>query len=193
MNGAGLQALFAEHKTAVLGAAAAAVAGLALLQRKKAAAAGGAGATTVGATVPGTLPAAAVIPAGGSIGGGYDSSSYDLYNALQPEISQILQQQQAQQTGGTTGGGVTAAPAPIASTLFAPTYNGNYVHFTSGETAEVESDGSLYNLTQQEGAHALGKAGWRGANQLDVAQPKTNVFSASANLLRQAAGAGKSS
>lgn len=184
MNPDKLRALFEQHKTAILGTAAAAVAGLALVQRRRTTAgAGAAGPTAVGATVPGTMPAAAVV---GSSGGGYDSTSFDLYNALQPEISQILQQQQSQQTGGAPGGGVSEAPAPIASTLFAPTYNGNYVHFLSGETAEVESDGSLLNLTQSEGARALGKGGWRAANQLEVAQPKTGVFSTAGNLVKRA-------
>lgn len=188
MNTAQLSALFAEHKTAVLGSAAAAVAGLALIQRKKAAG----GSTAVGARVPGTIPAAAVVPDGGTVGGGYDSTSYDLYNALQPEIGQILAAQQAQQTGGA-GDGAAAAPTPIASTLFAPTYNGKYVHFSSGQTAEVESDGSLLNLTPQEGAHALGAKGWKAAQQLNVAQPKAGVFSSAGNLVKKASSFGKSS
>ena len=182
MNPGQLSALFAAHKTAILGGGAAAVAGLALYQRKKGGA--GAGASTVGARVPGTIPAAAVVPAGGSVGaGGYDSSSFDTYNALQPEIDQILQRQEAQQTGGTAGGGVTAAPAPVASTLLSPSSSNNYVRFADGQIDQVESDGSLYWLSPTESAKAFGKGGWKGkVNQLNV-KPPTNVFSAGKNIL----------
>lgn len=180
MNPAQLSAFFAAHKTAVLGTAAAAVAGLALVQRKKA---GGPAGATAGATVPGTIPAAAVIPAGGTVGGGYDSSSYDLYNALQPEISQILQQQQNQQTGGTTGGGVTAAPAPIASTLLNPSYSGNYVRFADGQIDEVENDGSLLWLNPSEAKKAFKGGSWVGkVNQLTV-KPPAAVYNTGRNLL----------
>jgi len=176
-----LPVLFAQHKTAVLGAAAAGVTGLALYQRRKGTA--GAGATTGGATVPGTIPAAAVIPAGGSIGGGYDSTSYDLYNALQPEISQILQQQQSQQTGGTAGGGVKAAPAPIASTLLSPTYSGKYVRWADGQIDEVERDGSLLWLNPSESKKAFGGKTWVGkVNQLTQKAPAT-VYNTGKNLI----------
>jgi len=181
VNPAQLSAYFAAHKTAVLGTAAAAVAGLALIQRKKTA--GAAGATTAGATVPGTIPAAAVVPAGGTIGGGYDSSSFDLYNAFQPEIDQILQLQQAQQTGGTAGGGINAAPAPVASTLLSPSYDGNYVRFADGQVDEVEGDGSLLWLNPSEAKKAFGGGSWAGkVNQLTVKAP-SSVYNTGKNLL----------
>lgn len=137
-----LSALFAQHRTAVLGGGAVAVAALALWQKRKKAT-GAAGAATAGAAVPsiaGTIPAAAVVP-GGSVGSGYDSSAYDVYNALQPQLEQL------RQTQGTTA---AAAPAPVASTLFAPTYDNNYVRYADGTTAEVESDGSLLWLNQDQ-------------------------------------------
>lgn len=138
-----LKALFAKNKTVLLGAAAAGVAGLALWQGKKKGPAGPAS-TTAGARVPGTIPAAAVVPAGGT----YDSSSYDLYSALQPELAKILEQQSAQ-TGGT-GSGITSAPDPIASGLLAPSHSGQYVGYSQGGIYEVESDGSLYHLSGPE-------------------------------------------
>lgn len=97
-----LAAYFAAHRTAILGGGAAAVAGLALLRRKRAATVP-AGATA-GATVPGTIPAAAV--AGPTAG--YDSSNYDVYSALQPELEQLRQ---------TIGASAAAAPAPASSPL----------------------------------------------------------------------------
>jgi len=176
VNPGQLPALFAAHRTAILGGAAVVVAGLALHQRKKAGAA-----PAGGGTVRGALPAAAVIPAGGSVGsGGYDSTSFDLYNALQPEINQILEQQQ---TGGMAGGGITAAPAPVASTLLAPSGSHNYVRFADGQIDQVESDGSLYWLSPTESAKAFGSGGWKGkVNQLAVRAP-ANVYSAGKNIL----------
>lgn len=109
MNPAQLAALFAAHKTAILGGGAAAVAGLALLQKRKKATAATAGTTT---TAGATVPAAAVVPTS-TAGGGYDSSVTDLYSALQPELEAL----QAQ------GAGVTA---PAASALLAPTSNNQW-------------------------------------------------------------------
>lgn len=141
-----LAAMFAAHKTAIFGAAAAGVVGLALLQKKKAAGTKAGAATS---SIPGTLPAAVVAGSTPATGGGtYDSSSYDLYNALQPEIEQLLQ---------TQGGSVTTAPAPgsspllspIASTLTSPTGSGQLVRYGTA-IDEVESDGSLYHLSLPE-------------------------------------------
>lgn len=137
-----LAALFAQHRTAILGGGVAAVAGLALLRRKKAASTP-VGATA-GASVPGTIPAAAVVPAGSTGAGGYDSSSFDVYNALQPELEQLRQ---------TVGTPAAAAPTPIASTLFAPTMSGRYVSYGTAPGSpieEIESDGSLYHLNPAE-------------------------------------------
>jgi len=172
VNPAQLSAYFAAHKTAVLGSAAAAVAGLALYQRRKGTSGAG-GATTAGATVPGTIPAAAVEPQ--SLGA-YDSTSFDLYNALQPEIEQILQ------TGTSSGG--AAAPSPVASSLLSPSYDGNYVRFADGQIDEVESDGSLLWLNPSEGKKAFGPTGnWKGkVNQLTVKAP-ANVYNTGKNLL----------
>lgn len=87
-------ALFAAHKTAVLGAAAAGVAGLALLKRKSASTA------TAGAATPGTA-AGGSVPADGFMGP--DSSAYDVYNALMPELDALRQ---------TVGQPVGPVPAP---------------------------------------------------------------------------------
>lgn len=146
MNTAQLSTLFEQHKTAVLGSAAAAVAGLALIQRRKATA-GAAGSTTVGARVPGTIPAAAIEP---QSAGAYDSTSYDLYNALSGQLEQLAQ------TGSSTG--AAQAPEPVSSSLFAPTGTGEWVRFADGVTAEVESDGSLFGLTGSQ-ITALRQAG----------------------------------
>lgn len=169
-------AAFEQNKPLVLGAAAAGVAGLALWQKKKRTA--GAPTVTAGAApvIAGTSPAAAVVPAGS-----YDSSSYDLYNALQPEIDQILAQQR---TAGA--GAITTAPAPGASSLFAPTYSGNYVRFADGQIDEVEGDGSLLWLNPQENAKAASMAGgssdW--VHQLTVNAPTNGaVYNTGTNLL----------
>lgn len=142
MNPAQLSAYFAAHKTAILGGAAAAVAGLALY-RKHAAAAGTP--TTGGVTLAGTTPAAAIVGAQGP-----DSSSYDLYNAMQPELEQLLQT-------GASSGGVTAPP-PVASGLFAPSGSGKLVSYSNG-LYEMESDGSLYHLAPSEWAKIVADNG----------------------------------
>jgi hypothetical protein len=147
--------MFAAHKTAILGAAAAGVAGLALLRRKK-------GATTAAAStssIPGTIPAAAIVAPG--TGGVYDSSSYDLYNALQPEIEQLMQ---------TRGGSVSTAPTPVASSLFGPSSSNNLVRFSSGAIDQIQSDGSLYNVSPSE-LQALYNRGGISVQQLDTAEP----------------------
>lgn len=108
MNPARLRAFFAANKLPILGTAAAGVTGLALLNRRKAS--GGAQATGVGGSPAGTIPAAAVVPGGG---GGYDSSAYDVYSALQSQLAPILEQQRKANS-------VTVAPAPVASSMFKP-------------------------------------------------------------------------
>jgi hypothetical protein len=133
-----IRALFEQHKTAALGAAGAGVIGLALLSRKKRAAAG------PGSTSPaGTIPAAAVVPSSGVQGAFPDTSATEVYNALQDQFGKILDQQAAQTSN--SNGGLTA-PAPIASTLFAPTYSGSYATTSTGQPVEIESDGSLFHL-----------------------------------------------
>ena len=152
MNADQLQAYVAGHKPVVLGAAAAAVTGLALLQRRKKA---GAAAPSSPAARPtssqpaGTIPAAAVVPSQ-SYGSTYDSSAYDVYNALSGQLEQLRQ---------TSGTGTTAAPTPVASTLFAPSGSGRFVRYADGGVFEVESDGSLFGLTPNQNEQATRAAG----------------------------------
>lgn len=180
MNGAQISAFFNKNKPLVLGTAAVGVTGLALLQRGKST--GGPGAP-VAATVPG-IPAAAVVPA--SAGGTYDSGSVDVYNALQPTLEAILQQGNRQTDASS---GITAPPAAIASTLFSPTFSGNYVRFADGLVAEVQSDGSLYGMTAAEHKRAFASNGgdYKGlVNELET--PRTGpVYSTVANLRNAAA------
>lgn len=180
MNPEKLKALFAEHRTAILGAAAAGVTGLALLHRKQSG--GDTGATS--SSPAGTIPAAAIAA---QPTGSYDSSAYDVYSALQSELGPVLEQlreQGKQSTGGGTGGGVTKAPGPLASGLLAPTYNGKYVRFSDGLIAEMESDGSLFWLNPTESKKAFGGKSWAGrVNQLNVKAPSQNIFSTAKNLL----------
>jgi hypothetical protein len=137
MSAAQLSAWFAAHRTVVLGAGAAGVAGLALLRRNR----GGAEAP---GTVAGTLPAAAVVQGSTAAtgGGSYDSSAFDVYNALQPQLEALMQ------TGAA--GGVKAAPKPVASTIFAPSNSGRVLTYSDGRSYELEKDGSLFGLTSQQ-------------------------------------------
>jgi hypothetical protein len=170
VNPAQLSAYFAAHKTAILGGAAAGVAVLGLRARKKAAAP----ATSQPA---GTLPAAAVVPANGlqSVGSTYDSSAYDVYSALQSELTPFLQGQAAQTSASS---GISSVPA-VASTLFGPTGSGHLVRYPNGSIAEVESDGTLYGLNPDEWNNL------RNAGQTYTSLPDTgpvNMFSAAGNL-----------
>jgi hypothetical protein len=142
VNAEQLQAYVAGHKPVVLGVAAAGVVGLALLKRKKGTPAGAGAAASSSTKQPaGTIPAAAVLPSQ-SFGSTYDSSAYDVCNALSGQLEQLRQ---------TTGaGGITAAPAPVASTLFAPSHTGNYVSYDNGSVFEVEGDGSQFNLVADQ-------------------------------------------
>ena len=139
MNAGQLQAYVEQHKPVVLGVAAAGVAGLALLRRKRAASAGATGPAT--SQPAGTIPAAAVVPSQ-QTASTYDSSAYDVYNALSGQLEQM------RQTVGTPA--ATQAPKPIASTLFAPSGTGNYVRYKNGTIGEVESDGSIYGIAPGE-------------------------------------------
>jgi hypothetical protein len=91
-------ALFAAHKGAVLGVAAAGVAGLALMKRKSSGSAPAAAAAGAGATLPASVAADGFM--------GPDSSAYDVYNALQPELDALRQ---------TVGTGVGSVPAPASA------------------------------------------------------------------------------
>lgn len=137
MTGGQLPALFAQHKTAIIGAAGAGVVGLALLQRKKAAAS-----SAAGPSLAGTIPAAGVVPSTGVQAAYPDTGAVDTYNTI---MDQLLKQQAAMNPPVPA-----AAPKPVASSLFAPTGSGKYVRYGSGTIAEVESDGSLYGIAPGE-------------------------------------------
>lgn len=122
--------LFAQHKTAVLGAAAAGVVGLALLQRKKSTKA------PAGPGVAGTIPAAAVVPSSGVQGAYPDTSSQQVYDALEGQLERLQ------------AGQAKPVPTPVASALFAPQGTGNYALYSNGTVAEIESDGSQLGLSQ---------------------------------------------
>lgn len=152
MNIAGLQAFFAAHKTAVLGAGAAGVAGLALYQRKK-------GTATDGAGIAGSSPAAAVVQGSTAATGGgtYDSSAYDVYSAMQPQMEQLAQAL-ADQTGGGAGS-VSSAPKPSASsTTPSKPKTGYYRAAGTNLTYYQDSAGNLDWLSKAEG-RSLGFGG----------------------------------
>lgn len=134
MNPAALAALFAKHKTAILGGSAAAVAGLALVSRKKA----GGDVASSGPSAGATIPAAAVVPGGGS----YDSSAYDVYSALQSELGPLLDQ-------ARKANSVITAPAPTSSPLlgYKP---GLYRRSGTTQIFQLSADGTLDYLTLDE-------------------------------------------
>lgn len=140
MNLAALQAWAGQNKVALLGAGAAGAVLLGLRTRSKAT---GGGPRT--AQPAGTLPAAAVVPANGlqATGSTYDSSAFDVYSALMPQLEAL------RQTG--TSSGVTDVP-PIAQSIFAPNWTGKYVKYTNGTIGEIESDGSVYGISGAEAA-----------------------------------------
>jgi hypothetical protein len=177
VNAAELPAYLAAHKPVAFGAAAVGVVGLALWQKRRATA----GAPAAGGAVPGTLPAAAVVsPSATGSGGAYDSTSFDLYNALQPEIDQLM---------ATRGPSVTSAPAPVASMLFAPTGSGQLVGFADGSVREVESDGSTYHLSLPElGALTQANGGRQPTITTLPGAAPTSEYSYTANLASKIAG-----
>lgn len=156
-----LAAAFAAHKTAIFGAAAAGAVGLGLWTKKKKSAA--AATTSAGSptSIAGTIPAAAVVSPSSS--GAYDSSAFDAYNALQPELEQILQQQNLA-TSSSSGGISSAVGTPIASTLFAPSDSENLVRYGDGTLWQIQSDGSAYNVTTDEANHLVSNGAY--INQL---------------------------
>lgn len=176
MNPAALSALFAQHRTAVLGGGAAAVVGLALLNKKKKAA----------ATNTGTIP---VTGANGSVsyatptdtptyGNTPGTSSADIYNLLNDQLQAAIRQQ-------TTPIPVAAQPAtsgPLAATMYAPSASKRFVRFSNGQIDQVQSDGSLLWLTGSEASSLFGKGGWKGkVDQLPTAPP-AHVYSTAGNL-----------
>jgi hypothetical protein len=173
VNVAQLQAWAAQNKVALLGVGAAGAVLLGLRTRSRA---------SGGAKQPaGTLPAAAVVPANGlqATGSTYDSSAYDVYNALQSELGPFLQAQ-ANQTG--TSSGVTSVP-PIASTLFRPSGTGQYAQYGNGTVAEIESDGSQLGLTYGQWNDLIG-TGAKVTQVLPVGAPAGNTayYETSGNL-----------
>jgi hypothetical protein len=145
VNGAQLSAMLQQHKLPVLGAAAAGVVLLGLRSRKKSSGA----AVAAGPRPAGTLPAAAVVPAGGP-----DNSAFQVYDSLHSELGAFMEQQAAQTNARS---GISSVP-PIASTLFAPAGTGQLVGLSDGTTAEIESDGSLFGLSAQQGWQQWEKA-----------------------------------
>lgn len=179
MNPEQLSALFAQHRPVVLGAGAAAVAGLALWQKKKKATGTAATGAVTGATVPtGTIPAAGVVSSSGVQGAYPNTAATDVYNALEPTLAQILSQQSAQTSASSSN---AAAPAPVASTLFAPTWSGNYMREANGDPVEVESDGSVFHLADQWMAQVTQQTGkaWSDLPQMAVSP---GWYSASTNI-----------
>jgi hypothetical protein len=168
-----LTAWVQDNKVAVLGVAGAGVVGLALLHRGKS---GGDG--PAAAAVPAELSYSAGGQVGGATGGfgSYDSTATDLYSALTPELGgisdqlqKILDGQKATPTPTPvpTPPKTTPAPAkptnPLAALLVNPTYNGNYVRAPKNAGGgdpgifEVQRDGSLLHLTQQQWDAAVKK------------------------------------
>jgi hypothetical protein len=157
-----LGVLFAQHKTAILGASAAGVAGLALLQKRKKAATGS-GTTAV----PGTIPAAAVVSSG--VQGAYpDTSGTSGYDQLEGQLERL----QASQA--------VPVPTPVSSTLFAPSSSGSLVRFNTGAIDQIQGDGSLYNLTPGELQNLYSRGGVTVQN-LDTPEP-TNSYGLAKNL-----------
>jgi hypothetical protein len=155
VNLAQLQTYLQNNKPVVLGVGAAGVAGLALLQRKKKSSAAAAPSTRPA----GTIPAAAVVPSQ-QTASTYDSSAYDVYSALTGQLGAL-----SEQVRQTSGSSVTSAPAPLASSLFAPNMTGQYVGYRGDGSAgsngiyEVETDGSLYHLDMPEWQKIIASSG----------------------------------
>jgi hypothetical protein len=173
-----------NNKPVVLGVAAAGVAGLALLQRRKAGA--GPAATVSSGRPAGTIPAAAVVPSQ-QTASTYDSSAYDVYNALTGQLGAL-----AEQVRQTTGGGsTTAAPTPVASSLFSPNMTGRYVAYQGNGTAgsngiyEVESDGSLYHLDMPEWLSIINAGGGKAPAATTFSGTAPAEFAAASNLQQQ--------
>lgn len=155
MDTAQITAWFQANKTEVLMVGGAAVAGLALYKHKTGAAGVPAAGVTAGAVAPGTMPAAAVVS-----GGSYDSSAWSAYNALQDEIGTLARQGEAARQTSAGGSGASAAvKGPVASSLFAPSYGGNYWHMGSG-LGEFESDGSMLVFNADQWAKASASPGY---------------------------------
>ena len=162
MNPAQLRAFLERNKVALGAAGAAAVAGLAVLRNRQAK-----DDTPAQASLPalGSALSSGGAPVSGSAGsyypvsyvgasGGYDSTSSDVYNAIQPQLEALSRLWDKQASP-------IPVAAPLAAGLYAPTYNGKYV--TAGKNAtgsgpgifEVQSDGSLFHLDLDQWKEAV--------------------------------------
>lgn len=143
-----LEATFEAHKAPIIAAAAGGVVLLALAQRRKK---GGATSTTTATSAtPGGVvytPASAGGQAAAMTGAAYDSTSTDLYSALSPQLASIGSQL-SQLTSQSSS--PTPVPAPIASTLYKPSDSSNFVLYTNGTVAQVQSDGSQLGLNYDQ-------------------------------------------
>ena len=176
MDVAQVSAWFQAHRTEVLMVGGAGVAGLALLKRKSGAAAGDG--RTAGAVAPGTMPAGAVVNPST-----YDSSAWSAYNALQDEIGTLARQNEAARQTSADGSGVSSAvKGPIASTLFAPSYSGNYWHMGSG-LGEFESDGSMLVFNADQWKQASAAPGYQFTDLGNQNVPGTSWASTTQNLV----------
>lgn len=180
MNPEQLRAAFEKNKGVLFGVAAAGVGAFALYRRHTA------GATAGSASSSGTSSAGVVPYSGGgqttTMGGAagvYDSTSSDLASFLSPQLGALQQQVTALQAGNASP---TPVPAPIASTLLAPTGSGNYFKMGSG-MGEIESDGSLFVFTAPQWQQASKTPGYTvndfGAQNL----PNVPLFSTAQNIV----------
>lgn len=161
-------------KPAVLGAAAAGVVGLALLQRRKA---GGDAAAPAAPAVPasGSYSAGGQVASAGGFGA-YDSTASDVAGWLSPQLDELRRLSSP-----------TPVPAPIASTLFAPSGTGNYVRRGDGLVAEVQSDGSLFGMTLDQWV----KAGQPSATDLAGLPNTVPIYSTQTNVTTAGTAAAK--
>lgn len=130
--------------------------GLAYMTLRKAGSSA-AGASTPSAALSTAGPSASLGTGSGQLAGGYSDGT----QGLQAWLAQISDQLGGMEANlpADAGQGVTPqTPSPLASTLSAPTFSGQYVGYTgTGAVEEVESDGSLFHLSPGQwntvGAH----------------------------------------
>jgi hypothetical protein len=178
VNPGQLSAWFAQNQKAVLGVGAAAVVGVGVMRARKksaGAAAGGAGATPTAGTAFATGPAIAGTQTP------YDSSVVDGYNDLQSQIYGLSDKLNAP---------MPVPAAPIASTLFSPQGTGQYVHF-GNLGGEVESDGSVFGITQDQWQQILAKDPAANGKITTLSTGPTNWWSTEKNVNAAAAAAVK--
>lgn len=179
MNLDQLSATFEANKVPILATAAAGVAGLALWQRHKA----GSSSTSTPAQGVATVPsysAGSQLAATTGAGGVYDSSSSDLYGAIQPQLESLGSQVSDLNSKLNSVPVSTAPSSPIAGSLFAPSSSTNIVRYGDGNIVQVQSDGSQLSLTPDEwrGLYSKGVA----FDQLTQQSAGGQVFSVQGNL-----------